>query len=156
MIPVGLTMVQDVPKPTQDKLFVLHKGLGSIFLVLILARLGWRLFHPPPPLPVSVPKAQRRAAALVHGALYLLLVVMAVSGYVRVVTGGFPIELLNMLGIPPLLPKDPAVSKIASGVHAVAKSALIVVIALHVGAALYHALVRRDGILARMWPPVAR
>jgi cytochrome b561 len=156
MIPVGLTMVQDVAKPTQDKLFLLHKGLGSVFLALIFVRLCWRFLNPPPPLPAHVPRAQRRAAAAVHALLYLLLVVMAVSGYVRVVTGGFPIELMNALGIPPLLPKNEAVAKIASGVHEVGKSLLIVVIVLHIGAALYHGLVRRDGVLARMWPPIAR
>ncbi|PZQ48015.1 MAG: cytochrome B [Rhodovulum sulfidophilum] len=156
MIPVGLTMVQDVPKPTRDKLFILHKGLGAVFLVLILARLAWRLGHPPPPPPADMPRAQRRAAATVHALLYLVLLVMAVSGYVRVTTGGFPIELLNALGVPPLLPKDEAVSKIASGIHDAGKTLLIILIALHIGAALYHGLARRDGILARMWPPWPR
>ena len=155
MIPVGLYMTQDgIPKATQDRLFILHKGLGAVFLLVILARIGWRLFHRPPPLPASIPRAQRLAAEAVHGGLYFLLLVMAVSGYVRVTTGGFPIEWLNAVGIPPLLPKAEAVSKVASGVHAVAKSLLILLILAHVGAAAYHGLVRRDGVFSRMWPPV--
>ena len=156
MIPVGLTMTQDMPRPTQDKLFVLHKGLGAVFLVLILARIAWRLTHRPPPLPASVAPLQRRAAAVVHVLLYALLLVMAVSGYVRVTTGGFPIELLDALGVPPLFAKHEGVAAVAKAIHAVAKSLLIVVIALHVAAALYHGVVRRDGVVGRMWPPVAR
>ena len=64
MIPVGLVMTQDVPKSVQDPLFILHKGLGPIVLVVVLLRLGWRAFHPAPPLPASVPPlagAGRRA-----------------------------------------------------------------------------------------------
>ncbi|TPE47567.1 cytochrome b [Amaricoccus solimangrovi] len=155
MIPVGLTMIQDLPRSVQDPLFILHKGLGSVFLTLILARIVWRLRHPPPPLPESIPAAQRRVAALSHALLYLLLLTMAVSGYVRVTTGGFPIELLNALGIPPLFSKHESVSLAAKSVHLTTVIVLIAVIALHVGAALHHALVRRDGVLARMWPPVA-
>ena len=62
---------------------------------------------------------------MVHGALYFFLILQAVSGYVRVTTGGFPIEGLEALGIPPLLPKAEGVGKIASGVHEVSAICLI-------------------------------
>lgn len=153
MIPVGLTMIQEIPRPTQDRLFILHKGLGPVVLVVVLLRLAWRATHPAPPLPADLPAAQRLAASLVHAGLYVLLLVMAISGYVRVTTGGFPIEALDAIGIPPLLPKDEAVAKIAQRVHATAIVGLLALIALHVGAAAFHGLVRRDGIVARMWPP---
>ncbi len=154
MLPVGLVMTQEIERPLQDALFVLHKGLGSLFLVLILARLAWRAANPAPPLPEAIPDWQRRVARLTHGGLYLLLVVMAVSGYVRVTTGGFPIEWLNAIGVPPLLPVDKPVSKLASEVHDVTKTLLIGLISLHVAAAAYHGLVRRDGVFRRMWPPI--
>lgn len=156
MIPVGLTIAHlsdDIPRSLQDRLFILHKGLGSVFLVVILLRLAWRLLNPPPPLPTSVPPLQARAAELTHWGLYLFLLTMAVSGYVRITTGGFPIELLNALGIPPLLPKMEGVSKVAAAVHASAKYALLALIVMHVAAATYHAIVRRDGVFSRMWPP---
>ena len=153
MIPVGLTMVEDVPRPVQDKLFMLHKGLGALFLALILARIAWRLATPQPPPPPLGP-LQRRLAATVHALLYALLLVMAVSGYLRVTAGGFPIELLNALGIPPLAPRSDTLAAAAKAVHATAKWALIALILGHSGAALGHAL-RRDGIMARMWPPLA-
>ena len=155
MISVGLTMTQDVPRPLQDSLFILHKGLGPVVLVVVLARLAWRAFNPPPPLPASVPPLQARAAGLVHVGLYTFLIVQAVSGYVRVTTGGFPIEALERLGIGPLLPKAEAVSKIASTIHSVSVAVLILLIAMHVGAAAYHGIVKRDGVISRMWPPVA-
>jgi cytochrome b561 len=154
MIPVGLIMTQEgLPRSVQDPLFILHKGLGPILLIVVLLRIGWRAFNPPPPLPASVPPLQQTAAKLVHFGLYLFLLIMAVSGYTRVMTGGFPIELLNALGIPPLLPKNEMVAKVAQAIHATAKFGLIALIAMHVAAAAYHGLVRRDGVFSRMWPP---
>ena len=153
MIPVGLVMTQEIPRSVQDPLFILHKGLGPVLLVVVLLRLGWRFTHRPPPLPADIPLAQRRAAATVHAGLYVMLIVMAVSGYVRVTTGGFPTEFLSALGIPPLLPKAEGVSEIAESVHATVKYILIALIAMHVAAAAYHGLVRRDGVFSRMWPP---
>ncbi len=153
MIPVGLTMIQEIPRPVQDRLFILHKGLGPVVLVVVLLRLAWRLAHPAPPLPAEMPALQRRAAGAVHAGLYALLIVMATSGYVRVTTGGFPIEALNALGIPPLFAKNEAVAEVAERIHATAAAGLIVLIALHVGAAAWHGLVRRDGVVGRMWPP---
>lgn len=154
MIPVGLLMVQEIPRPVQDGLFVLHKGLGPLVLVVVVLRLGWRMFHPAPPLPPDLPLVQRRAAAAVHAGLYVLLLVMAVSGYVRVTTGGFPLEALRALGIPPLFDKNEAVAAVAKRIHATAIIGLLALIAAHVGAAAWHGLVRRDGIVRRMWPPV--
>ena len=155
MIPAGLVMTQDVPRGLQDQLFIVHKNLGPIVLVVVLLRLAWRTAHPAPPLPVSVPPLQARTAEVVHRALYALLVVQGVSGYVRVTTGGFPIEGLDALGVPPLLPKAESVANLASGVHQSVGYALIVLIALHVAGAAFHGLVKRDGVFSMMWPPVA-
>lgn len=156
MIPVGLVMTQDIPRPLQDRLFVLHKGLGPLVFLVVLARLGWRLGHRPPPVPASVPAGQRRAAEIVHVGLYAFLLLQAASGYVRVTTGGFPIEALRAVGIPPLLPKSEAVAHAASLLHLLSAWVLMALVAAHVGAAAYHGLVLRDGVFARMWPPVAR
>lgn len=155
MIIAGLVMTADVNRPLQDALFIFHKSTGAILLLLIAFRIVWRLSHPAPPLPVSVPPIQQFAAHATHFGLYFFLVVMVLSGYVRVTTGGFPIELLNALGIPPFLPKAEKVAEVAKGIHAVAKNVLILLILMHVGAAAFHGLVRRDGVFSRMWPPVA-
>jgi len=156
MIPAGTIMTQEIPRPTQDVLFILHKGLGPFVLIVVLARLAWRFVSPPPPLPPEIPKAQRFAAGAVHAGLYVFLIIMAVSGYVRVTTGGFPIESLRALGIPPLFSKDESIATVAEAVHATARYGLVLLILLHVAAAAYHGIVRRDGVVSRMWPPFSR
>jgi cytochrome b561 len=154
-IPVGWIMTQELPRPTQNALFILHKNLGVVILLVVVARIGWRLASPPPPAPLDLPPLQRVVSTAVHLGLYALLLTMALSGYVRVVAGGFPIEMLNALGIPPLLAKNEPLAETAKAIHATAIFGLVALIALHVGAAGYHGLVRRDGVLARMWPPLA-
>jgi cytochrome b561 len=120
---------------------------------VVLVRLGWRFFNPPPPLPATVPDIQRRIAGLVHAGLYLFLIVMALSGYVRVIAGGFPIEWMNAIGVPPLLAKNEPLAETAKAIHAAAKFGLVGLIAAHVAAAAFHGIVKRDGVFSRMWPP---
>jgi cytochrome b561 len=156
MIAAGLTMTSDVERGLQDVLFIFHKSTGALLLLLVAFRIVWRLTHPAPPLPDSVPRLQQIAAHATHFGLYFFLVVMVVSGYVRVTTGGFPIELLNAVGIPPFLPRSESAANIAKSIHATAKYGLIVLILMHVGAAAFHGLVLRDRVFWRMWPPFAR
>ena len=155
MIPTGIVMTQDIPRPLQNQLFILHKGLGPLVLLVVVLRIGWRLAHPAPALPASVPPAQARIAGAVHVALYGFLLLQAVSGYVRVTTGGYPIEALEALGIPPLLSKAEAVGKAASAIHWLSGLCLTGLILLHIAAAAFHGLVKRDGVASMMWPPVA-
>lgn len=153
MIPAGKIMIQEgLAKGVQDTLFLFHKNAGVIVLLLMVVRLVWRLTHPPPPLPPSVPEWQAKAAHLTHVLLYVVIFVMAISGYVRVVAGGFPLEVPDALGLPRLLPKAESVGTAASTVHYLTHYAAIVLVALHVGAALFHGIVRKDGVFSRMWP----
>lgn len=153
MLAAGILMTSEPLVAYADPLYVLHKGLGSVLLVAVLARLAWRLTHPAPPLPDSVPSVQARLMRATHAALYVLLVVMTVSGYVRTAGDGFPIELLDALGIPPLVSEAPRAAGYALVIHQIAAYTLTALIAVHVGAALNDAFVERKGIFRRMWPP---
>lgn len=153
MLAAGILMTSEPLAAYADPLYVLHKGLGSVLLVAVLVRLAWRLTHPAPALPDSVPPVQARLMRVTHATLYALLVVMTVSGYVRTVGDGFPIELLDALGIPPLLSDAPELAAYALVTHQIAAYVLTALIAVHVGAALNDAFVARKGIFRRMWPP---
>lgn len=155
MIPVGVAMTSETLEPVADPLFILHKGLGVIVLLVVVARLIWRLVHPAPPLPEHLPPLERRVASLTHWSLYALLVIQPVSGYVRTVADDFPIELLDAVGVPPLLPEMPEVAGVALVIHQVSAYLLTALIAVHVTGTLRHALIDKDGIFRRMWPPSA-
>jgi cytochrome b561 len=156
-LPIGTIMLTEgLARPTQNLLFILHKNGGVIILLLVLLRLLWRAFNPPPPLPASIPLRQRQMARAGHAALYAALLFMAVSGYVRVVAGGFPIEMLNALGVPPLVPRSESLEAVAKAAHFWGRYVLVALVLGHVVVALHHAIVRRDGVFARMWPPLGR
>ncbi|WP_126976836.1 cytochrome b [Frigidibacter oleivorans] len=152
MVPAGLIMVRPgLDRPLQDTLFIFHKNAGLVVLVLMLLRIGWRIAVPPPP-PVPMPRLQAAVAEAVHGALYVLVLVMALSGYVRVTAGGFPLELAQSLGLPPLVPRSEPLAATAKALHGAVANGLILAVALHLAGAAHHGLIRRDGLLRRMWP----
>jgi cytochrome b561 len=152
-IPVGALMVEPGwARPTQDAMFVFHKNAGVLILLLMILRLAYRAMNPPPPLPATVPPAQQKIAEIAHWALYVMVLVMAVSGYVRVAAGGFPLEVLDALGVPRLVPRSDTLAEAGKTVHAYARFVLAGLIVAHVGAAAYHGLVKRDGVFSRMWP----
>lgn len=153
MIPAGVIMVREgIPRPLQNTLFLFHKNTGVVLFFIVLARLIYRWRHPAPPLPDTIPHLQRRIAAINHAAIYVLLLAMPVLGYVRVRAGRFPIEGLDAIGVPGLVPQSKALENAAINLHYAGALVLIFLIAVHVGAALYHGVILRDGVFQRMWP----
>jgi len=153
---VGLVLLgwwmQTIPKepvgPRADA-YNLHKSIGLTVLVLMLVRLGWRISHRPPELP-PLPPWQAWAARAVHALLYLLMFVDAFSGYLGSAVSGFPVKYFGVT-LPAWTGASPAVKDACSAIHLGASWALVVVIALHLAATLYHQWVLRDGLLLRMW-----
>lgn len=152
-IPVGAVMTTEgLARPVQNSLFIFHKNVGVLILLLVFFRLALRATSSPGPLPDSVPLWQRRASALSHALLYILLLVMAVSGYIRVAAGGFPIETLDALGVPRLVPRSDELAETAQWIHSTVRFVLVAFILLHIAAAAQHGLIKRDGVFSRMWP----
>ena len=154
---VGLVVLgwwmQEIPKnpvgPRADA-YNLHKSIGLTVLLLMSARLAWRVVRRPPDLP-PLPVWQARAAHAVHALLYLLMFVDAFSGYLGSAVSGFPVKLFGVV-LPAWTSAHPEVKDACSVVHLASSWALMVVIAVHLGATLYHQWVLRDGLLWRMWP----
>lgn len=157
MIAAGFLMVQEgLGRPLRNALFIFHKNTGILLLILGLLRIAYRLAYRPPPLPAGIPGWQARAAGASHLALYALLVVMPVAGYIRVKAGGFPIEMLDALGIPALVPRSDMLAELAKATHHYGAIVITGIILAHVSAASYHGLIRRDGVFSRIWPPLVR
>ena len=157
MIPAGAIMIREgISRDLQNTLFIFHKNVGVLVMFLLIPRIVYRIFNPPPPLPSQMPRAQKRIAAVSHFMLYALLLLMPVAGYVRVKAGGFPIEMLDAVGLPSIVPRSEALAEVAKSIHYAGSLALTAFVFLHVGAALYHGIVRRDGVFSRMWPPIGR
>ncbi len=145
--------MEDLPfSPAKLQLVSWHKWAGVTLFALVCARLAWRLGHPPPALPDTMPALLRRAAGAAHGLLYLLMLAIPVSGWLMSSAKGVPTVWFGVLPLPDLVAKDKALGDFLEGTHATLNYTLLALVAAHVGAALKHHFVDRDDVLARMLP----
>lgn len=149
-LPAGILMLELERGLLQDALFNIHKNVGLLIFVLALVRLGWRLVNPTPRLPPETPSWQQRIARLTHALLYGLLFLLPISGFFYTAFGGFPVPLLMLYDIGRLIPASEPQAEVWKAVHYGAQYALYAVVAMHVGGALHHYLVRGDDVLQRM------
>lgn len=131
-------------------LYFIHENLGVTIWLLVLARLAWRRLHPPPPLPAGMPGWMQRAAHATHAALYVLLLVQPVLGFLATNAFGFPLAYFGLVPLPSPVGHNEPLGNLLLPIHLGVGLALLGVIIMHVGAALFHHVVRRDGVLKRM------
>lgn len=153
--PVGFYMVELALSPTKLRLFSYHKWIGVTVFALVLLRLLWRSWRPPPPPPAMAPWALR-TAQITHRLLYLLLLVVPLSGWLMSSAKGFQTVYFGRLPIPDLLGKDPALGAALEAVHWTLNKMLLGAIVLHIAAALKHHFVDHDTVLRRMLPSLRR
>ena len=132
------------------QLYNIHESFGVCVFVIALLRLWNRHRRPAPPLPADLPGSMRVAAHATHVCLYVLLVLMPITGFLATNAWGFPLKVFGVLPLPSPVGKDEALAKVLSLLHWIGAMAIITFIAAHVAGALYHQFVRRDGILRRM------
>jgi cytochrome b561 len=131
--------------------FNAHKSIGMTIGLLMLARLGWRLRRGAPPLPAAMPRWQQNAAHVSHFLLYACVILQPLWGYLGSTFTKYPIKYFG-LTLPHWGWDSPALKDLFSALHLGTACLLMAVIAVHVGAALKHLLVDRDGVFQRMWP----
>lgn len=150
--PVGLYMVELPLSPNKLKIYSYHKWAGVTVFFLAIARVAWRLRHPAPPLPVSIPVWQRAFAAATHKLLYLLLLAVPLSGWLMSSALGFQTVYFGVLPIPDLLEKNKLLGEQLKWFHMFLNYTLAGFVAAHAAAAVKHHVIDRDGVLARMVP----
>jgi len=126
-----------------------HKSFGVLLLALMVLRLVVKKLSGRPDYVPPLAAWQRIASASVHGLLYVALLAQPLVGWAATAAGGYPIEFFGQL-LPGFLSKDPELSKTFYGLHFLLGWAILGLIAVHVGAALMHWLVLRDGVMRRM------
>ena len=143
--------MQEIPKqPPGPRMeaFNLHKSIGLVVLALMLARIAWRLGHPPPPLP-AMPRWQARFAHATHLLLYAALVALPVTGYLGSMFSGYPVKFFGM-ALPGWPGKSAELKEWMSAAHLGLAWALTMAFAVHMAGVAKHTFVNRDGLLRRM------
>jgi cytochrome b561 len=155
MLFIGVGMVSTV-MPKYVPLLATHKTLGIAILVLALIRLGVRARYGAPPLPADLPKLMKVGAYLSHYALYALMIGMPLIGWAMMSAGAYPIVLYGNLRLPAILPQSDTLHTLLWNAHFYLAFAFFALVLLHLAAALFHALVRRDRVFESMAPLPSR
>jgi cytochrome b561 len=150
---LGLSMVPLPFSPRKLQWYQWHKWIGVTVFLVTWIRLVWRWRHPAPK-PVAMPAWQQKAAAVAHSLLYVLLLVIPISGWLYSSATGVQVVYLGLVPLPDLVPKDKMLAGVLKGVHLALNFTLFAVVCLHTAAALRHHFVDRDDVLARMLPIV--
>ncbi|HEX8479957.1 MAG TPA: cytochrome b [Telluria sp.] len=148
MLFIGAAMV--VSLQHREQLLDLHRPLGLAILLLAIVRLVNRLRNKPPPLPQDLPRIQVFMAEASHWILYGLMLAMPVIGWAMLSAGGYPVVVFDGVNLPAILPHSPVMYGILRPLHGVLAYLLFFTILGHLGAALFHAWVRRDDVFAQM------
>ena len=147
--PLGVYMHELPLSPDKLKLYSYHKWLGITVLMLVAIRLSWRLTHTPP-LQADIASWQRRASAIVHGLMYLLMLAIPLSGWLMSSAKGFQTVWFGVLPLPDLVGKNRELGDLLAEVHEALNFTLLALVVLHVGAALQHHFIERRPFLQRM------
>lgn len=150
---LGVVMT-DIPglTPTKLKYYSWHKWLGVTVLALAVIRVLWRKANRPPAPPASMPQWQVKAADATHALLYLLIFAVPLTGYLYTTAAGVPVVYLGLFQIPAAFEPNAEWKPVLKAVHYWLNMVLAAAVALHVGAALKHQFIDRDGVLRRMLP----
>ncbi len=149
---LGLILGNVEESESTEQALAIHKSFGIAIFALMLARLAWRMTHPAPPLPATMPAYQRALAALTHGLLYVTLLAMPVVGYVAVAARGRETRFFGLFDVPQMTPLSRMLSQNATTVHVYGQYVIYALLIAHIGAALYHHIVLKDDVLTRMLP----
>jgi cytochrome b561 len=151
-LPLGV-WASRLPRGGQrSEILFIHKSIGMTVLCLVALRIAWRLIVGAPAYAEPLGRLIEAAARSGHLMLYALMIAMPVSGYVLSTAGGSEAPWFGLVAFPNLLPKDKALSEAGSQAHYLFAWGIAFVLVAHLGAVAWHAGVKRDTVLTRMWP----
>lgn len=138
--------------PTKLDLFVWHKSTGMLILGLMVVRMTWRSTNVTPSLPADMRPLERLAAQSSHLFLYLLLLLLPITGWIVNSAANIPFRILWLIPLPAIMEPDKAMADAAARTHFVLGIALSLLLAVHIGAALRHHFLKHNNVLVRMLP----
>ncbi len=151
--PLGLVMVERDYNPVTDVMYTLHWSIGLTVLALMIARVASRLAFKAPKPAAVLTGWQRTLSHVVHVGLYVMLFVVPILGWLgksAYGAGAQGINVFYLFHVPVLLEKDEDLAETLLFAHEIASKVFLVLLILHVAGALYHAFVKRDGVVGRM------
>jgi cytochrome b561 len=151
MLFIGVGMVSTIA-PKYLPLIATHKWLGTVIFLLALIRLAVRWHYGAPPLPADLPAPMKLAAELSHYVLYFLMIIMPLLGWSMLSAANYPVVLYGGVHLPMLVPQRDSLHTMLWNAHFYLAFLFFAIVLLHIAAALFHGLVRHDGVFEAMAP----
>jgi cytochrome b561 len=152
LVVLGSVMSDMEFSPEKLQYFSWHKWAGVTVFMLVWIRLLWRLISPPPPYPESMSVNMQRLAHAGHLALYALMLIIPITGWLMSSAKGVPTVWFGIVQLPDVIGKDKALGHLLEDVHGTLSWTLVTLVAGHIAAALKHHFIDRDDTLRRMAP----
>jgi cytochrome b561 len=149
---VAWTMPDVGPGTRPTGLIAWHISLGTLILLVMVARVLWRLSHPAPPAPDTLRPWLSTLSRLVHLLLYTVLLLLPLTGWGTASARGWKVGLAGYVNLPALFKSGSRFGLALGDIHAATAIILLVLIGSHFAAALYHHFVLKDQTLVRMLP----
>ncbi len=153
MIGFGIYITDFVNNDSENRYFLydLHKSIGVLILILLIARIANRFYHRPPELPQTIKKIERNLAHIGHIGLYFLMLIVPLSGYLMSNSYGYEVKLFS-ISMPFLISPNIELAKIFGEIHEISAFTLAGLIAIHVIAVIKHRFLdqKENDVLKRM------
>lgn len=151
-LPLGF-IIQHVKDDSKMAFYAIHESAGLTLFVVALARLAWRLSHPVPPNP-AIPDGMRRVADGVHHALYAAIIIQPVLGFMATNAFGFPMQgataYMGLIDLPKFMEANIPLAEWLLMFHRYLGWTIAGLLVAHIGGAIFHQAIRKDGTLLRM------
>lgn len=147
---LGWIMVDMAFSPNKFKFYSWHKSLGMIVLALTALRLSWRWVNRVPKHADN--KLEQFIANTAHNGLYALLFAIPLTGWLMSSAAGLTVNVFGLFEVPNLIAPNKELVEFFHEVHEWLGWALLGLVGVHAGAAIYHHIARKDDVLARMTP----
>jgi cytochrome b561 len=149
MLFIGVGMASTVAH-VYLRLVHIHETLGIAIFILALIRLVVRLRSGAPPLPADLPAPMKLAAYLSHYALYAFMIALPLIGWAMLSAARYPVVLWPGVWLPRIVPQSATLHTALWNAHFTLAFLFFALILMHLAAALFHALIRRDGVFGSM------
>ncbi|SDR21689.1 cytochrome b [Pseudovibrio sp. Tun.PSC04-5.I4] len=150
MVPMGLIMTDLSGGALQNTLYFYHKSIGILLFFLVALRLFQHWVTPAPKVPASLPVHLRIISRVLHGLIYLVLIVNPILGWIGLSLYGAPMPFFGLFNLPSVVAQDKPNAESILDFHATIGVVFAWLITLHILAGLYHWLIAKDGIIERM------
>ncbi len=160
IFPLGIAMTYrgdtlNIWDSLTNNMYSAHKLLGFVILWLTLARLFYRLRNGAPADEPTLEWWEKAASHLTHWGLYALLILVPIGGWLAVSLYGAR-DVFGLFSLPPLAAVDQDKATLVFTMHKLGAMLIALLVAGHIGAALFHQFIRKDGVLRRMLPSLGR